>query len=520
MSTPRFEVIDVSKRFPGVQALSGVSLQLADGEVLAVIGENGAGKSTLMKIMAGVHAPDSGTLRVEGREVRFGSPADAIAAGIALIHQELNLADNLTVAENIFLGREPARGGVIRRREMARRAAEYLDRVGLGIAPETRVDSLSVAHQQLIEIAGALSAEARVLIMDEPTSSLTTREAERLFRVVDQLRAQGVSIVYISHRLAEVQRLADRVEILRDGENAARLPRDGITHDAMVRGMVGRDLDQFFPHTSHPVGRARLSVDGLVVKGSAGHAVGLEVRAGEIVALAGLVGAGRSELLETIFGIRPATAGSVRVDDQPIRSGSPRAAMDAGLALVPEDRKSAGLVVEMTVEENLSLASLADYPAAPRIDAAAEHQQAERLVAELGIRTPSLEASVVNLSGGNQQKVALGKWLARSPKVLLLDEPTRGVDIGAKHEIYAIMERLAEQGMAILYASSEMEEVLGMADRVIVMHEGAVTGVLAREQLDEETVMRLAVAPPAEQPTAAGSTPAGPVRRKRSSQER
>ncbi len=487
------EVVAVSKRFPGVQALREVSLRVMPGEVLAVIGENGAGKSTLMKIMAGIQPPDEGSLRLDGQPVRFQSPGDAIAGGVALIHQELNLAENLSVAENVFLGREPRRCGLLRRQEMHRRASEFLQQVGLDIDPAMSLDRLSLAGQQLVEIAKALSANARLVIMDEPTSSLSARETERLFEVVSSLRERGVSIVYISHRLVEVERLADRVEVLRDGQNAGALAREEIEHDAMVSRMVGRDLSQFFPHTPHKPGDVRLDVRDLVMQTAPRHPIALQVRAGEVVAVAGLVGAGRTELLETIFGIRKPLAGSVLVDGQPLTDGAVRQNIRRGIALVTEDRKSTGLLVESSVRENMTLATLADAPAAPRVSAAWEQQVTGDLIQRLGVRTANQNTAVVTLSGGNQQKVAIGKWLLRNPGVLMLDEPTRGVDIGAKHEIYERIEALAAEGVAVLFVSSEMEEVLGMADRVLVMHEGRIAGELARQAMSEQALMELAL---------------------------
>jgi ribose transport system ATP-binding protein len=495
---PRLEVVGVTKRFPGVQALTNVSLRVMPGEVLALIGENGAGKSTLMKILAGVHLPDEGELRYEGASIRFAGPSQAIAAGVSLIHQELNLADNLSIAENVFLGREIKRGPLVDYRQMRQQSAVYLKQVGLELEASRSLAGLSVAQQQLVEIAKALAAKSKVLIMDEPTSSLTVREAEKLFDVVDGLRRDGVSIIYISHRLGEVQRLADRVEILRDGKNVGELSRQQITHDAMVRGMVGRELAALFPHQTRPLGEVRLSVDQLRVETAASHPIDLQVRGGEIVGLAGLVGAGRSELLETIFGVRPRLGGTVAVDGVTVSGRQCRDTMDAGLALVPEDRKQTGLVLEMTVEENLTLTTIGDDRAAPLRNRSRERQLAADMVQKLQVRPPQTSFVVANFSGGNQQKVALGKWLARNPKVLLLDEPTRGVDIGAKHEIYTLMESLAEQGCAILFASSEMEEILGMSDRALVMHEGKITGQLGRSQLSEEAIMRLAVGNPSE----------------------
>ena len=486
------EVRSLSKRFPGVRALHQVGLSLRAGEVLAVIGENGAGKSTLMKILAGVETPDSGEILLDGRPVRIGSVRDATRLGIALIHQELNLADNLDVAANIFLGREPRRLGFVDRRQLYDAARQFLHQVGLDCAPDVLVHRLPLGRQQLVEIAKALSTQARVLIMDEPTSSLSQGETERLYRVVKDLRGRGVSVVYISHRLREVKELADRVVVLRDGENAGELARDEISHDAMVRLMVGRELGRA-DRTSHGRGEPLLAARGLRTLAHPRHAVDLALRAGEIVGLAGLVGSGRTELLRAFFGIDRRAGGEVLIQGHRVQLASPRDAIRAGLALVPEDRKQQGVILEMAVRENMSLASLRrDARAAFWLNLPGEARLAEEMTRELKVKTPTLQQFVEYLSGGNQQKVALAKWLALRPRVLLLDEPTRGIDVGAKQEIYRLMETLAGQGVAILFVSSEMEEVLRMSDRTLVMHEGRLAGELSREQLSEEAIMRLA----------------------------
>jgi len=489
---PLLQAEGLCKRFAGVNALRGVALQVAAGEVLAVIGENGAGKSTLMKILSGVLQPDAGSIRWNGQPVSFRSPAEAIAQGISLIHQELNLVDNLSVAENLFLGREPQRFGWTNRRALVENSRQYLDQVGLQIDPAMPLGGLSVAEKQLVEIAKAVSTGARLLIMDEPTSSLSSRETERLFSLVDALRAAGTSILYISHRLGEVMRLADRVEVLRDGCHAGSLTRQQINHDAMVRAMVGRDPQAIFAHRPDTSGEVRLSVQELRVAGTAVD-VSLQVRGREIVVLAGLIGAGRSELLETIFGLREAEGGRIAVDGQPLRTGRVRDAIAAGLALVSEDRKASGLHLESSVRENITLASLPQAPAAPRIDPRWETQQAAQQIAALAIKTASQQTAVATLSGGNQQKIAIAKWLVDPPKVLLLDEPTRGVDVGARHEIYRVLRRLADVGIAILVVSSDMEEVIGLADRVLVMHEHRISGELAGKAITEEAIMHLAV---------------------------
>jgi len=489
---PLLEARSLTKSFPGVRALKGVSLTVECGEVLAVIGENGAGKSTLMKILAGVQTADSGDILLNGQPVALRSVHDALAQGIALIHQELNLADNLDVAANIFLGREPRRFGWIDTARTHREAKQFLDAVGLDVPPTTLVSTLAIGQQQLVEIAKALSTNARVLIMDEPTSSLSAREAENLFKVIRDLRARGVSIVYISHRLGEVKQLADRVTVLRDGENSGELAREEINHAAMVKLMVGRDLSQFYAHTPHTPGEVTLAVDRLRTPAHPRHAVSFTVRAGEIVGLAGLVGAGRTEVLLSLFGVTPAQGGTIRVGGKEVSPASPQEAIEAGLALVPEDRKQQGVVLGLPVRENLSLASLRRDQRMGFLNEALELAVSAEMTAAMRIKTPNDRQVVRFLSGGNQQKVVLGKWLAIQPRLLFLDEPTRGIDVGAKQEIYKLMEELARKGVAILFVSSEMEEILGLSDRVLVMHEGRIAGELRREQLSEEAVMHLA----------------------------
>jgi len=489
---PRLEVRQVTKQFPGVLALSGVDLTLNAGEVLAVIGENGAGKSTLMKILAGVQPPDTGEILIEGKPVHLNTVEAAQGMGVALIHQELNLADNLNVGANIFLGREPLRMGLIDHGRVARESREFLDSVGLEVDPGTLVKELTVGKQQMVEIAKALSIHARVLIMDEPTSSLSQRETENLFAVIKDLRSRGVSIVYISHRLGEVKELADRVSVLRDGENAGELAREEINHDAMVRLMVGRDLSAFYQHTPRDPEAAVLEVRGLRTPVHPEHELDFEVRAGEIVGMAGLVGAGRTELLQTLFGVTPAIGGEICIDGEAVNPTSPNEAIAAGIALAPEDRKQQGIILEMAVQENMSLPSLRRDQHHGFLNRQKEAEISDEMISQMRIKTPSAEQAVGFLSGGNQQKVVLGKWLAMEPKVLLLDEPTRGIDVGAKQEIYGLMEQLAKRGVAILFVSSEMEEVLGMSDRALVMHEGRLAGELTRDELSEEAIMQLA----------------------------
>ncbi len=487
------EIRNVSKRFPGVRALENVNLSLLPGEVLGLIGENGAGKSTLMKILAGIERPDSGAILVEGRGAQFHSVRDAMRQGISLIHQELNLSDNLDVGANVFLGREPLRFGLIDSRRVHTEAQPYLDCIGLKVSSRDLVSGLSIGRQQMVEIAKALSIRSRVLIMDEPTSSLSQHETENLFRVIKDLRTQGVSIIYISHRLREIEELADRVSVLRDGQNAGELARGEISHDRMVRLMVGRDLSQFYARRPHRAGDPILEAEDLRTVAHPKHGLTFSVRAGEIVGVAGLVGAGRTELLRGLFAIDPRMGGVMRVGGQAVQPRSPAEAIRAGLALVPEDRKQQGIILEMAVRQNLSLAALGRHQRPGGfLNRVFENELAATMISKLNIRTPSSEQRVQFLSGGNQQKVVLGKWLALKPRVLLLDEPTRGIDVGAKEEIYRLMEELAESGVGILFVSSEMAEIIGMSDRALVMHEGRLTGELARSELSEEAIMHLA----------------------------
>ncbi len=490
---PLLEVRDIEKRFAGVHALRGVNLSLARGEVVAVVGENGAGKSTLMKILAGVQSPDVGEILVDDQVVKIDSCRQAMDRGIVLIHQELNLADNLDVSANIFLGREHTRFGLLDRKTMNHESQRFLNMVGLDIDPTTIVKELTVGRQQMVEIAKALSVGARVLIMDEPTSSLSTRETEYLFKVVKELRDKGVSVIYISHRLGEVQELADRAVVLRDGENAGELSREEINHDNLVKLMVGRELDQFFARQAHQPGEELLRIRDLVTPAWPQEKISFSIRRGEIVGVAGLVGAGRTELLQVLFGVDPALGGEMLLDGKPLVLNCPSDAIRHGIALVPEDRKQHGLIVDMAVRENVGLPGLEQNKRwLGFLNTNCELKSTLEMTERLSIKTPSSEQIARFLSGGNQQKVVIGKWLALNPRLLLLDEPTRGIDVGAKQEIYALMEKLAGQGLAILFVSSEMEEVLGMSDRTLVMCEGRLAGELSREQLSEQAIMHLA----------------------------
>ena len=488
---------NIRKQFPGVLALDGVTATVRPGEVLALVGENGAGKSTLMKILAGIYQPDGGEIEFLGRRVRFNGPLAAMRAGISLIHQELNLAENLSVQDNLFLGRETTFAGplkLLNNRDAGRIGAGLLQRVGLPVSFLSKpVGDLPPGQKQLVEIARALGLDAKLLIMDEPTSSLTQTETDQLYEVIADLKAEGVSVVYISHRLAEIRRCADRAIVLRDGRNAGELAKAELTHANIVRMMIGRDLKQFFPrHHRGTAGKTVLEIEALTFRGGPRHPASLQVRAGEVLGMAGLVGAGRTELSEAVFGLRPITAGSISLGGQPIRIRKPADAIRAGILLAPEDRRTNGLVLEDGVGANLSLPNLDRISRFDMVDAKAERDLHADSIARLAIKTPNAAKAVGLLSGGNQQKVVFGKWLARGPKVLILDEPTRGVDVGAKTEIYALIDELAGRGVAVWMITSDMEELLGMSDRAVVMHDGRIAGELERNELTEEAVMNLA----------------------------
>jgi ribose transport system ATP-binding protein len=493
---PILELDRIEKRFPGVVALGGVSLSVDAGEVVAIIGENGAGKSTLMKTLGGVHQPDGGQIRVDGKPVTIGSVSDSCALGIGFVHQELNNLDNLDVAGNIYLGCEPTWGGPLKlvdRRKMEADCKQYLQRLRLDVSPRTPLASLSIAQQQLVEIAKALSQNARILILDEPTSSLTQAETDRLLQTVKELRAEGVSVLYISHRLGEIKQIADRVVALRDGRNAGGLSREQISHDNMVKLMVGREVKNTYVPPAAAAKPGVLSVRGVRTGAYPQHAVSFDVAGGEIVGFAGLVGAGRSELMQAVFGVDPMLGGQVLLNGQPIPYGSgPRAAIAAGIYLVPEDRRKTGLVTSMTIRENMTLPNVWGYTRGSLISRGLEDVGADRQVKSLRVKTPSLEARAMNLSGGNQQKVVLGKWLAMRPKVLIVDEPTRGIDVGAKAEIYRLLRELSDTGVAVVVVSSDLEEVLNISDRLAVMREGVIVGTLDRGQFSEQAVMDLA----------------------------
>ena len=489
---PRLTLDQAVKAFGAVQALADGSIALFGGEAHALVGENGAGKSTLVKILAGVYQPDSGTLAIDGQPVILNGPNAAREAGISIIYQEPTLFPDLTVAENIFMGRQPLRAGRrIDRPAMNRSAGEIFTRLGVALDPQRQARGLSVADQQIVEIAKALSSNSNVLVMDEPTAALTTVEVERLFEVIRALRREGAAVLFISHRLEEVFAICQRVTIMRDGRFVrSALARD-ITVDEIIRSMVGRDLDVLFPKTPAVVGEVVLQVDHLSREGVL-RDISFSVRRGEIVALAGLVGAGRSEVARAIFGIDRRSAGVVTVRGKVLPNGSPLASMAAGVALVPEDRRQQGLVMDLGIDRNVALASLGRLSRFGLISRTRERDLAATWASRLQLKFGRLKNAVSTLSGGNQQKVVLGKWLARDPSLLIIDEPTRGIDVGTKAEVHRILDGLVADGLGVLMISSELPEVLGMADRILVMREGRITAELSREEADEDSVMRAA----------------------------
>ncbi|MFI8089885.1 sugar ABC transporter ATP-binding protein [Streptomyces sp. NPDC086080] len=491
-TTPVLALAGVSKSFGAVRALRGVSLRLYAGEAHALAGENGAGKSTLIKALAGVHRPDTGTVLLDGEPVEFHGPADARDAGVAVIYQEPTLFPDLSVAENIFVGRQPSRSlGRVDHRAVKRATADLFGRLGVDLDPDQPARGLSIADQQLVEIAKALSFDARVLIMDEPTAALTGSEVARLFGVVETLREQGAAVLFISHRLEEIFELCQRVTTLRDGALISSEPLAGLSEDDLVRRMVGRDLDELYPKQATEVGEVALTVRRLTREGVFTD-VSFDVRRGEIVGLAGLVGAGRSEIARAVFGVDRFDGGEVEVLGRKLKPGAPSLAMAAGLALVPEDRRAQGLVMDMSVERNIGLTGFAATTRGGLMSRRAERSRAVDWAVRLQVKYARVADAVGTLSGGNQQKVVLAKWLATQPRVLIVDEPTRGIDVGTKAEVHRLLSSLAAQGVAVLMISSDLPEILGMADRVLVMHEGRITAAIPRAEATEESVMAAA----------------------------
>jgi rhamnose transport system ATP-binding protein len=491
-SPPILALDHVSMAFGAVRALQDVSIDLHGGEIHALAGENGAGKSTLVKILAGVHRPDEGRVLLDGNPQDFRGPGDAQQAGVAVIYQEPTLFPDLSVAENIFMGRQPRAGfGRIDRRALRTATAGLFERLGVSLDPDRPARGLSIADQQIVEIAKALSRDARVLVMDEPTAALSGNEVARLFTVARTLREQGCALLFISHRLEEIFELCQRVTTLRDGRLIATEELEGITPDDLVQRMVGRELDTLYPKQDTTVGEAVLKVERLTREGVFTD-VSFEVRAGEIVALAGLVGAGRSEVARAVFGVDRYDAGSVTVGGRRLPGGSPTAAMSAGIALVPEDRRQQGLVMDGSIERNIGLTTLRALRRGPLVSRKAERDRAADWAIRLQLKYARLSDAVGVLSGGNQQKVVLAKWLSTEPAVLIVDEPTRGIDVGTKAEVHRLLSELAADGLAVLMISSDLPEVLGMADRVLVMHEGRLAAEIPRDEATEETVVAAA----------------------------
>ena len=485
------KVEGVSKRFGGVQALNDVNFDLEYGEVHALVGENGAGKSTLMNVLGGIVQKDSGRVMFKGQEVNFKSPVESIHAGIAVIHQELAMLPHLNVVENVFTGRMPSNGGVIRWRKAEEETRAALEMVGLNIPTDILVNQLSISQRQLVEIAKALSMNASLIIMDEPNSSLSESETERLFAVIETLKVRSVAVIYVSHKIEEVLHIADRISILRDGEYRGTIQKADASVEKVIQMMVGRELRQETRRLQQEAGKKdgklRLEVRGL--SGSRFQDVSFDISQGEIIGFAGLVGAGRSEVARAIFGADPITAGEIRLDGELVRFSSPGQAIAKGLAMVPEDRKLLSLFMDMPILFNMSVAELPRMTHLGAINHRNVRNTADRFVEQLHIKLASVDNPVRSLSGGNQQKTTLARWLATQPKLLIMDEPTHGVDVGAKAEIYELMRNLADQGISIMLISSELPEILALADRIVVMHEGRVTGILDHEQCDERTVM-------------------------------
>ncbi|MBA4495496.1 sugar ABC transporter ATP-binding protein [Paenactinomyces guangxiensis] len=483
----------INKSFNGVQVLKNIELTLHSGEVLALLGENGAGKSTLMKILGGVYPKDSGQIMISQEEQEIRSPRDASRLGIAMIHQELNLIPNLTVMENIFLGREFTynKWKWLNWKMMRKETERLLSRLGVRIDPAAKIENLSVGQQQMIEIAKALSIRAKILVLDEPTAALTDRETKTLFQVIQSLKQEGVGMIYISHRLEEIFQICDRITVLRDGSTVATRETNRTDMEELIRLMVGRELEERFPEKKADFGSERLRVEGVSRKGKV-RDISFAIHSGEIVGIAGLMGSGRTEVARLLFGADRMDRGKIYIDGEKVRLKHPGDAIQKGIAYVTEDRKKEGLVLSLSVRKNLSLPSLSNLSSFGWIQKKKEKHLTYSLINQLSIRSNVDDQEVRFLSGGNQQKVVIGKWLATSPKILIMDEPTRGVDIGAKQEIYQLMNRFAEQGLAVLLISSDMEEVLGMSDRILVMHEGRISGEFTREEANQEKVMAAA----------------------------
>ncbi|MFS2224981.1 sugar ABC transporter ATP-binding protein [Pantoea sp. B65] len=492
MTAYALEAEGISKFFPGVKALNKVSLRVKPGTVHALMGENGAGKSTLMKCLIGIYRPDDGIIRIKGEPVQFEDTLDALRSGISMIHQELNLVPHMTVAENIWLGREPMRFGFVDHAKLNKMTQALLSKLNIRLKAEQMVGELSIAAQQMVEIAKAVSWNADIVIMDEPTSALTEGEVAHLFTIIRDLRTQGKAIIYISHKMDEIFAITDEVSVFRDGAWVASDHTASYTRQSLITQMVGRELTQLFPKFESDIGEDVLTVRNLTQKGKF-HDVSFSVRRGEILGVAGLVGAGRSEVMESLFGMTSYDSGEVLIDGVPTKIESPSVAIEKGLAFLTEDRKKSGLFLVLSVMENMSIVNMPEYIS--RAGFVSHIQMAKdcmEQIRRLNIKTPTMDQIINNLSGGNQQKVLIARWLLAQPKILILDEPTRGIDVGAKAEIYRLISELANRGVAIIMVSSELPEILGMSDRVMVMHEGRITGILNKEDADQETIMSLA----------------------------
>jgi ABC-type sugar transport system ATPase subunit len=487
------KMVNIDKHFPGVHALKSANLEVLEGEVHALLGGNGAGKSTLIKILGAIHQPDAGEIFIDGEPARLNSVRDAQHYGISIIHQELMLFPELSIAENIFIGEKPESYGFISKRELEDRAQRILDGLQIDLHASTRLASLSLAQQQLVEIVRAVSFNARIIVMDEPTSSLSKKEVEMLFGIIRQLKAKGVAIIYISHKLDELFETSDRITVLRDGETVGTVVTKETTEDQLISMMVGRDLSNFYVRTHREISnKVVLEVRGLEKRGVF-HDINFKLRKGEILGFSGLVGSGRTELMEAIFGIRPYDQGEIFLNGTKIEIKNPKDAIEAGMALVPEDRKSHGLILKNSVGFNMTIAVLDKFVRGFRVDRKTESSILDQYKRTLGIVTPSFAQLASKLSGGNQQKVVLAKWLAKEPVVLILDEPTRGIDVGAKAEIYALMNDLTKQGVSIIMVSSELPEVMAMSDRICVMNEGTISATFERGEFSEEKIVAYSI---------------------------
>ncbi|WP_020409283.1 sugar ABC transporter ATP-binding protein [Hahella ganghwensis] len=487
------EVVNARKEFPGVVALDDVSLRVRPGTVHALMGENGAGKSTLMKIIAGIYQPDEGEIRLRGQTLELPTPLTAQEAGIAMIHQELLLMDYMTVAENIWIRREPkTRFGFVDHDEMRRKTNELFNRLNINLDPDMEVRDLSVANRQMVEIAKAVSFNSDVLIMDEPTSAITEKEVAHLFDIIRDLKKQGIGIVYITHKMSELFEIADEFSVFRDGRYIGTHASTDVTRDDIIRMMVGREITQMFPKEDVALGDVVLSVKHLTLNGVFKD-ISFDVRAGEILGIAGLVGSGRSNVAEALFGVTPADSGTIKINNREVNIESPNDAIKLGMAFLTEDRKDTGCFLPLDIQENIQVAVLHEQFVRGGFVSELELETAsQEMSRKLRIKTPDLQECIENLSGGNQQKVLIARWLLTNPKILILDEPTRGIDVGAKSEIHSLITQLAHKGVAVVMISSEMPEVLGMSDRVLVMHEGRATGILDREEADQVRIMDLA----------------------------